>query len=125
MGSEKLEFHHFILFFHCLITEVLMTMHIYLDSQLEIQERKYSKFLLSLCRKYKFTVFTCKFCPQTSHMPVSHRRMWGSKMLPLAEQDGARDPGIADIHSSVGLDGMHPGGLNELADVIRRKQSSI
>lgn len=45
-------------------------------------------------------------------------------MLPLVEDDGGKDPGIADLHGSVGLDGMHPTGLNEL-DFISRKQSTI
>lgn len=56
-------------------------------------------------------VFTCKLCTQTSQVPVSHSRIWGRKVLPLVEEDGGNDPGIADPHSSVGLEGMHPMGL--------------
>lgn len=56
---------------------------------------------------------------------MSHSRVWGSEVCPLLEEDGVRDTGTEVLRSSVGLDGRHPRGLNELADVIRRKQSSI
>ncbi|PKU36969.1 rna-directed dna polymerase from mobile element jockey- hypothetical protein [Limosa lapponica baueri] len=65
------------------------------------------------------SVFTAQASPQESRTLEETENVWTKEDFPLVEEDQVREQlSKLDIRKSMGLDGMHPRVLRELAEVV-------